>query len=321
MELKLDLKDKKILFELEQDCRQSLQQVARKVGLSKEAVFHRMKNLEKSVIKKYVAKIDTYKICYQYYSMIIKFKGITPEIEEEFYHYVQQNNHVTWITTCSGYWDVNLTLFAENNYNLSLFLTLFLEKYSTIIAEKQLLIIFESHYFKRGFWIGKPSTAILCVSGEKKSSLEKTDIHLLQILSENARMPLVEIASQLHVNPKVVAYKIKKLEQQKIIQSYNILADFSQLGYKFYKVWFSLQNMNSLQWRKLLSFVHQISQVLWATKLMGYYDFSIELEVRDIAQFREILTAIQKEFSAHIKSHESLMIFEEKKLHFMPLRQ
>ena len=41
---KLDLKDKKILYELDIDCRQSFRSIGRKVGLSKDVVATRVKN-------------------------------------------------------------------------------------------------------------------------------------------------------------------------------------------------------------------------------------------------------------------------------------
>ena len=47
MEELLDLRDRKILYELEQDSRQSLNEIAKKIHLKKETVFHRIKNLEK----------------------------------------------------------------------------------------------------------------------------------------------------------------------------------------------------------------------------------------------------------------------------------
>ena len=50
MSVKLDLKDKKILWELDKDSRQPLSKIAKNVRLSKEAVYYRIKNLEKRKI-------------------------------------------------------------------------------------------------------------------------------------------------------------------------------------------------------------------------------------------------------------------------------
>ena len=44
MAIKLDLKDKKILEQLDLNSRQSNSQIAKKVGLSKDAIGYRIKN-------------------------------------------------------------------------------------------------------------------------------------------------------------------------------------------------------------------------------------------------------------------------------------
>ncbi len=318
-EVKLDLRDRKILFELEKNARSSLPQIARKAGLSKEAIFHRLKNYEnRGIIKRYVTNINVYRLGYSYYPLLLKFKDTTPEIEKEILDFLKSNRYMAWMTTCEGNWDINLTLFAKNNQDLDLFLNDFLSKYSRYVAEKEIFITTDMYYFKHNFELNKTTFTVVRTVGEKSVILEELDLHLLKLLAENARMPLVEIASELGTSAKVVVYHINRLEKQKIITGSNILVDFSKLGYKFYKVWFGLQEMNPSQWKKLLTFLHSIPNLVWATKLIGKYDLSIEMEVKDVVEFRQILNSLKKEFSANIKSHESILIFEELVLNYLP---
>ena len=59
--IKLDLKDRKILYELDLDARQPLTQIGKKVGLSKDVVSYRMKKLQdEGIIKNYYTVIDAY---------------------------------------------------------------------------------------------------------------------------------------------------------------------------------------------------------------------------------------------------------------------
>jgi len=56
---KLDLKDKKILYELDIDSRQSFRSIGRKVGLSKDVVASRVKKLQEiGIIKRFFARYD-----------------------------------------------------------------------------------------------------------------------------------------------------------------------------------------------------------------------------------------------------------------------
>lgn len=315
----LDLKDRKILFELEQDSRQSLTQLAKKVGLKKETVFHRMKNLEnRGIIKKYLTEINTYKLGYQFYPVLIRFQNTTPVKEKEIFDYLEKSPYMAWLTKCEGAWDLTFTLIAKGNFELKKFLNWFLEKYSRYISDKHVFITTEIHYFKRGFWLDRKTTEIISTGGVEQVKLDFKDLELLRMLSSNSRKPLVDIAKKIKINPKNVAYRIKKLEKEGIIQGSRILVDFSKMGYKFYKVWFSLQDLTEEKFEKLMNYFKEHKNIIWTTKFIGSYDLSIEIEVKDVEEFRLILGEIKDKFSGLIKKHESLLIFEERMLNYVP---
>jgi DNA-binding Lrp family transcriptional regulator len=318
-EIKLDVKDKRILFALEQDSRQSLQQIAKKAALSKEAVFHRIKRLEeKGIIRKYITEIDIYKIGYKFYPVLLKFQNTTPEIEKEIIEHLRNDRNIAWLTTCEGNWDINMTIIAKDIYELNTSIAGLVEKYGTYIAEKQVFMTTEIHYFKRGFWLNKQTTETVTTGGTETTKINEKELELLRILSDNARTPIVEIAKKLHTTPKVVAYSIKKMEDKKIIQGSRILVDFSRIGYKYYKVWFSLNSMKKEQWKKLLTYFQFNPNIIWTTMLIGSYDLSIEMEVSDTTEFRRILEDIKQQYSEIIKKHESIMIFQELALNYLP---
>ncbi len=317
----LDLKDKKILYELEQDSRQSLQQLGRKIGLSKETTFHRLKNLEKKgIIKQYLTEINIYKLGYQFYPLLIKLQNTTPEIEEGLFLYLKRSTYTAWLTRCEGAWDINATLTAKNNADLDNFWSAFLEKYSPYIADKHIFFTTEIHYFKRGFWLNRKTSNIISTGDDIQVPLSELDLSLLKILSKDARRSLTSIGEELKTNPKTLAYRIKKLEKEKIIQGSRILVDFSKIRYKFYKVWFSLRDIDKNNLNELLNYFSNNPNIIWATKCIGFYDLSIEMEVKDTEEFRELISDIKKRFSHLIKKHESLLIFEESVMNYLPNR-
>ncbi|MBI2045748.1 Lrp/AsnC family transcriptional regulator [Candidatus Pacearchaeota archaeon] len=315
----LNLKDRRILFELEQDSRQSLQQIAKKVSLKKETVFHRIKNLEKKgIIKKYITEIDVYKLGYQFYPLLIKYQNTTPKIEEEIYIFLRKHKNMAWLTKCEGGWDINLTLIANNNLEVNKFLEEFLLRYSKYISDKHLFITTEIHYFKRNFELNRNTHGTISTGGYGEINVDELDFKLLKILANDARKQLIDIGRELKTSAKNIAYRIKKLEKQKVIQGSRILVDFSRIGYKFHKVWFSLQDIDSTNFKKLIYYFQNHPKIIWATKTIGFYDLSIEMEVRDIEEFRTILDEIKLKFSTYIKKHESLLIFEEAVMNYLP---
>ena len=75
--MKLDLKDRKILYELDLNARQTLTQIGKKVGLKKDVVSYRMKKLQdEGIIKNYYTVIDAYKLGYTLYRYYINFQYV-----------------------------------------------------------------------------------------------------------------------------------------------------------------------------------------------------------------------------------------------------
>ena len=72
----LDLKDKKILKCLEENSRQSHNQIAKKAGLSKESVRYRIKQLEeKGIIQNYKVVVDIKKLDYRAYHLFVNLNN------------------------------------------------------------------------------------------------------------------------------------------------------------------------------------------------------------------------------------------------------
>ena len=103
----LDVKDKKILMQLTKNSRQSLTQIAKQVGLTKDFVFYRIKKLENiGIIKKYLTQIDTLKIGFIGCRFYYKFQYTTPQLKNEIIEYFISHQRLqreeTYFAPCSN---------------------------------------------------------------------------------------------------------------------------------------------------------------------------------------------------------------------------
>jgi Lrp/AsnC family leucine-responsive transcriptional regulator len=53
-----------------------------------------------------------------------------------------------------------------------------------------------------------------------ESTLDKTDLHILQSMQRNARISNVDLARELDMAPSAVSERVRKLEQKKVITHY-----------------------------------------------------------------------------------------------------
>jgi len=62
--------------------------------------------------------------------------------------------------------------------------------------------------------------------------MDEKDKAIIDMLIKNARIPYTEIAKKLGVSETAIRKRIKKLEEEKIIEGYTIKVNPSRLGYK-----------------------------------------------------------------------------------------
>ena len=72
--IKLDVKDRKLLYYLSKDARTSDTQLSRKIKLSKTAIKHRVERFEKlNIIKKFTATLDHQIIGFTNFTLLLRF--------------------------------------------------------------------------------------------------------------------------------------------------------------------------------------------------------------------------------------------------------
>ena len=112
---KLDAKDWKILRQLCQNARISHSQLARAVGLSKNAVTYRVERLKKKgIITKFFAIVDYSKLGYSFYEVLLKLH-IKKEDEPAVIDYFKTNPTISVADRFSGEFNFLLELGCKSS--------------------------------------------------------------------------------------------------------------------------------------------------------------------------------------------------------------
>ena len=94
----VDLKDRRILYELDKNSRESFTQIGKKVGLHKNVVNYRIKRMQdKGIITNFYTVIDTFKLGYNSLRFYIVYQNITPTIREEIINHFVENKFTWWV--------------------------------------------------------------------------------------------------------------------------------------------------------------------------------------------------------------------------------
>lgn len=323
MSYKIDLKDRKLLYELDLDCRQSFGELGKKVGLSKNSVSYRISNLEKDgIIKQFRTIVDAGKLGYMTISMYLNLQNTTPEIEAQIINFLGHKEIVTWLVSIDGRFNIGMTIQSKTMQEVRQLWEELTRKYINYFADRLLTITVKTSYYSKVYLTESKHSKykIELVTEPEETELDEKDIEILKLLAVNARMPIVEISSKLKISPKTVISRIKSLEAKKVIVGYKIEIDHEKLGYQYYKANFTLNNTSTKDIDDFNGYIRQHPNIVYNHEVLGGDDIEIELHVKDVSELRKILDDIKSNFGKIIMDYETMHLFKEHKSLFLPVR-
>lgn len=294
---KLDLKDKKILYQLDLDSRQPNSEIAKKVQLSKDVVNYRIKRLESSgFIKGYYTVIDFSRLGYFSVRVYLKFLDATPSKEKEIIDFLINNKKVFFVGEAEGPIDISFGTWVKSIYEFEDFYIDFKRKFKQHIGSERISIFTKAHHFHRAYILGNKAddSNPEYFGGLDVIQHDNIDLALLRLLAKNARIPLIEISNTLDIPVRTVAFRIKQMEKKKIIQGYRFIFNFELFGQEYYKVDLILKDISHI--KELMAFAHSDPRILYIDETIGGSDFEFDAEVEDKQHFLQLIDTIRTKF-------------------------
>jgi len=320
---KLDLKDRKILYHLDLNCRQSNAQIGKKVGLSKQVVDYRIKRMEEEgIIKNYWACIDSYRFGYQVYRYYIVFQNATSEIKNKI---IQEliNYKNTWVVgTINGIYDLSIVIWIKSIPGFYHFWDGFNEKYGDYFAEKIFSVYLQADAYPLSYLLlddyekSDRNKYLQTTGGEEIATIDKSDYKLLYEIAEDARFPLVELAEKLNCSSQTVNYRIKNLVKNDVIQGFHVLLDNSKLGYKEFKVDIWLKEVSKR--KKIWNYIKYNPYVTFINTSAGYADLEIEFTIKDSDKLIDVMEEVSSKFPGAIRKYIYWNVKKDYKLRCLP---
>lgn len=322
--IELDLKDRKILYELDLNARQTDSQIAKKVGLSRDSVRYRINKLVKSrYINYFMTLLNTMKLGFDWYRTFFKFQNTTIEKEKEIIDWLEKR--ASWITKVEGNWDINTGIFCKNVYEYRDLLNDFLLKYNKYIERYQVSIVTREWSYHRDYLLNKKQKTtkpeLMGFNNKEDYKIEKIDeidYKILKLLLKNARMNIVDIANKIKTTEIVVGYRIKKLIKKGIIIGFRPFVNINKLGYEYFKIHIKLQNITYEKKKNLINYINLHPNTIHMTELVGGADIETEFQVKDNAEFYKYIKEIREQFGDVIRDYEFMQYTDEIKFTYLP---
>jgi Lrp/AsnC family leucine-responsive transcriptional regulator len=316
-ETKLDRKDKLLLAELDFDSRQSLASLAKKLGMSKRGVEYKMRNLEKEgVILGYYPVINMPRLGYLYCRFVFSLRNTTPKKEAELFDYLVKDPRFFWVFRLQGAADVGVVMWAKSIRDFKRAVYEITEKYGEYMHNENETVTYDVIHYQHRFLIGESDTKEIHIAEtSEREELDATDKAILKALSDDARMPTVQIADKVGASPRVVSYRIKAMEKKGIIEAYRVNVDHKKLGF----VWYKLYIQSTHNHDELVAFVKQKPAAVYVVEGSGLpADLDVEIVVKSVLDIYKFVNELRAAFPGEIGAYESLMLAEVKKVRYFP---
>jgi len=318
---KIDLKDKKILYELDINSRQTNKQIARKVGLSEQVVGNRIKRLiDKQIVDYFYVKINPTLLGFMHIKIYLRLHNLTKEKEEKLLNELNMANGVFWLASLRGKYDLVASIHVKNMFDFSQKYEELFGRWGDYIFDRNIVLIEKAYTYSKIYLAPKQkSHAFLYSEGkEKPIELNKLDYDLLRTLNKEGRKSLIDIAQQLKVSADTVRYRINILQKKKIITGFGVKINYNKLNNNYNIIFMKLQNMDRQKYNKLETLSRINNNIIIFIKTIGDHDLELEIETTNKEELDEIMKILRDNFVTEIKNYEILEVTKEHRMTYYP---
>ncbi len=317
-ELKIDTGDRKILYQLDLNARQSISEIAKKVRLNKNTVKYRIERMEKEgLILNYYAIIDNSMLGYFSFRVYFKFFDTTPEKENEILKWLSGNGNISIVNRSEGNYDISFMVWVRDIHEFYSVWLEFRKRYKPHITNEKIAIFTQVSHYRRAYLLSKEfdDTKEDTIGHGGMVRYDELDIRILRMLARNARIRTTEMSSKLNVPPRTIAFRIKSLKKRGIIKGCRAHLNLELLGYEYYKINIVLNNMQNLE--EMAGYAKRHPNIIYLDRTISNLDFEIDVEVKNKSHMFRIINDMKERFR-NIREFEYFSVKEYVKLLYFP---
>jgi Lrp/AsnC family leucine-responsive transcriptional regulator len=150
--------------------------------------------------------------------------------------------------------------------------------------------------------------------------LDPTNIRILNLLQQNARLQVSELSVLVHKSETPVSLRLRKLQEEGFIQRFTTLLDRRKVGRPTLMVTLvRLNRHNGTIWPDFAAYASGLEEVQCCLQLSGEFDFLLQVSLRDPQEYETFLQTRLCILPVVEKLQSSLVLREHKIMGALPL--
>jgi Lrp/AsnC family leucine-responsive transcriptional regulator len=316
----MDEADRRLLYYLDLNSRAPIKRLAGQAGLTPEKAEARLKHfLKNGIIRRCYPELNRAKLGCTPFKIYLQFQGASPEKLQEIYDFIASAHNSGWVATCNGRWDMIVAIWAKSIEDFNRTYEAFLSRYHERVLKKATSITVE-FFVSNKAWLCKDAQRMSIVKGGgiPEDLIDKTDVDILKLLGNDARIPVIDISKKLGVEPNEVDRRIRSLQKNGVILSFQTDLDMDALGRTFCKSFIYLTKSSKKDEEKLLEYCFRHPEICTMVRCIGPWDFEIEAFCPSSKEFTEMMNDIRNRYPSLVRNFEAVVINKETGTMFVP---
>ncbi len=310
----LDYQDRKLLYALEQNARQTNVALGKTVGVAPDVIQYRIDRLvANGVLKFFMGYINFARLGFVDYGLYLSTQRMTRAEEQSFVEFMTNHPYCPYFCRSGGTYDYVADILARTPIQLMERITEITNTFGQFLYRQEIVTRIHATHFAKQYLLdaASPPEAQTFFGGttDERMKLDDIDDTILRSLATNARARVSDIAEQAGLSPPAVSQRIKRMEEERLITGYYAWVEPQSYDYHSYNLLLKHQNFTPSDEHELYDFCRTHRHVTWLIKNLGPWDFEINVEVKGQEDLQEVVYELRERFARIIARIEFQPIF------------
>ncbi len=314
--------DKKLLFELDNNSRQSFSELGKKLRTSPQVITYRINRLkQEGIITSFLTALSTLSMGLPVIvKLYVQLSGITKSKEDEIFVYLLSNDHVNWICKTVGEFDLFTAVMVKDVQTFAEFKRNFFNSFGNFISQYEISFMDKAYTLPRNYLLNKKPVEIKShlIHAHVANAIDKDDKAILRLIANDSRINVIDIAKSLNKNIKTIMVKLRNLENSGTIQGYRINIDRKKLNIRYYKVFMKIRSFEIQQYQRFINFCLAQPYLIHLIECIGKYEIELEMEMPGSEEMHALIKEMRNLYPNMIENISLTEIIEEIKLTWLP---
>jgi Lrp/AsnC family transcriptional regulator, leucine-responsive regulatory protein len=213
-----------------------------------------------------------------------------------------QSEKISWLGKLGGDYQYGINICAKSIREVSDFLDSLSAKFGAIFLEKVIAVRISLSYFGNKYLSNKkrPDSCLSYHASLGRIPIDEIDHKILTKITETGDNSSRQLSRILGIPQTTLDYRIKKLEQQKIIVGYYYELQAAKLGMQTFMLLVCVKGFSSKFREIFFQFCKQHPKVVILIHSIGNWDFEVVVEVKDSVETTVLTEEIYDKFGAYL---------------------